>query len=56
MSREINKLGWIELRHNRIYLIHRNKNIKTEIDITPVWHFFKEVNDFIKQPNHPTGE
>jgi hypothetical protein len=26
---------------------------KVELDITPVWHFFNEVKDFIKNPVPP---
>lgn len=36
-------LGEILLRNNRIYLVMNGYWQKLEIDVTPVWHFFKEV-------------
>lgn len=43
-------LGEIELRGNRLFLHHGLNNCKVEIDITPVWNFFEEVSNYMKQP------
>lgn len=40
----------IELRGNRLYLIHKDGVSNFEIDISPVWTFFKESIDYLKEP------
>lgn len=44
------KLGEIELRGSRLYLIKQMNGMKVDVDVTPLWHFFKEVDDFTKNP------
>jgi len=46
------KLGEIELRRNEIWLIHNFHGNKVEIDVTPLWNFFLEVEEFKKQPDN----
>jgi len=42
---------YVELKGNRLYLLSPEyNNIKLKIDITPVWHFVKEVL------NHPKND
>lgn len=46
--RKQHNLGEICIRGSRIYLIHRMGSCIVESDITPVWHFFKQVTEFAK--------
>lgn len=53
----------LELRGNRLILHYDDfRNIKTEIDVTGVWHFFKDYQEFLKHPKedcsckHSRGE
>lgn len=39
-------LGEIILEGNRIFIQHETRHSKNKIDVTPVWHFFKDVMDF----------
>jgi hypothetical protein len=41
-------LGEVVLKNNRIYLVHSAKGYWQEVDVTPLWHFFKEVTEFSK--------
>ena len=45
-------LGSVALKGNRLYLIHNLKKGqgRIELDITSVWHFFKEVEKYTKEP------
>ena len=45
-SNDKNIKAIIELRNNRLYLLHYKGMVKLEIDITPVWHFMKEALEF----------
>lgn len=47
---EKHKLGFIELRGDRIWLIHNFSGNRVEIDATPLWNFFLEVEELKKQP------
>lgn len=47
------KLGEVELRGDRIWLIHSFNGNKVEVDATPLWNFFLEVEEFKKQPLPP---
>lgn len=46
-------LGEVELKGSRLYLIHRMRGGKIELDITTVWHFFNEIKDFQEKPIPP---
>lgn len=49
-------LGTLRLENDRLYLKHTTKGSVTTVDVTPVWHFFNEVNEFIKEPLPPSDE
>lgn len=43
-------LGILELREGRLFVKHNMGGATVEVDVTPVWHFFKEVSEFEKNP------
>jgi len=49
-------LGTLTLENDRLYLRHSTRGSVTTIDVTPVWHFFNEVNEFKKEPLPPSHE
>lgn|SRR6266566_305873 len=44
-------LGTIELRGDRLYLLHQLRGLSVELDVTPLWHFFKEVDAYMREPS-----
>ena len=39
-------LGSVVLRGHRLYWIKQDRYTKQEVDITPIWHFFQELQDY----------
>ena len=44
----------LELRGNRLIMIQQFGFNKNEIDVTGVWHFFKDYMEYLKEPEHTT--
>ena len=44
------QLGTLELRDDRLFLRKTLRGDIVEIDVTPLWHFFKDVQKFLHEP------
>lgn len=41
----------LELRGNRLIMHYQTFNaVKMEVDVTGVWHFFKDYMEYLKEP------
>jgi len=49
-------LGELELKGDRLYLIHTAKGFRQRVDVTPLWHMFNDIKDFSKNPIPPDQE
>lgn len=51
MKKDI-KIAHLVYRDKRLYLEYSFKGRKlSETDVTPLWHFFKEFQEYLKEPS-----
>lgn len=46
------KVAELLYEKNRLYIVYSfNGTQISKTDVTPLWHFFKEFSDYLKEPN-----
>lgn len=44
------QIAELELRGDRLILLQRFRDNKIEVDVTGVWHFFKDYMKYLEEP------